>query len=99
MAGLVEELRVVGLNVWVGLGVVLEPLKEGFEGLGTGEVRGGLSDLLVRPAVVSDVGFGDVEELETCDRGDRKVLAIGADGGGGMPCLAIVKGLGGSAAK
>ena len=31
----------MGLNVWVGLGVVLEPLKEGFEGLGTGEVRGG----------------------------------------------------------
>ena len=99
MAGLVEELRVVGLNVWVGLGVVLEPLKEGFEGLGTGEVRGGLSDLLVRPAVVSDVGFGDVEELEACESGDRKVFAIGADGGGGMPCLAIVKGLGGSAAK
>ena len=81
------------------MGVVLEPLKKGFKGLGAGEVRGRLSGLLVRPAVVSDVGFGDVKELETCDRGDRKVFAIAADGGGGMPCLAIVKGLGGSAAK
>ena len=49
--------------------------------------------------MISDVGFGNVEELETCDRSDRKVFAIGADGGGGMPCLTIVEGLGGSAAK
>ena len=81
------------------MGVVLEPLEKGFESLGTGKVRGRLSSLLIRPAVVSDMGFGDVKELETCDRCDRKVFAIGADGGDGMPCLAIVERLGGSAAK
>ena len=77
----------------------MESLKKGFKGLSAGEVRSGLSGLLIRPAVVSDVGFRDVEELETCDRGDRKVFAIGADSGGRMPCVAIVKRLGGRAAK
>ena len=77
----------------------MEPLEKGFKSLGAGDVRSGLSSLLIRPAVVSDVGFGNVEELETCDRCDRKVFAIGADGGGGMPCLSIVERLGGSAAK
>ena len=81
------------------MGVVLEPLEKGFEGLGAGKVRSRLSSLLVRPAVVSDVGFGDVKELETCESSDRKVFAIAADGGGGMPCLAIVEGLGGNEAK
>ena len=81
------------------MGVVLEPLKKGFKGLGTGEVRSGLSNLLVRPAVISDVGFWNVEELETCKSGDRKVFAIAADGGGGMPYLPIVEGLGSSAAE
>ncbi len=90
----------MGLNVWIGWGVVLEPLEEGFEGLGAGEVRGRLSDLLVGPLVIDDVGFGDVEELEAGESSDRKVFAVAADGGGGgMPCLAVVERLGGSAAK
>ena len=81
------------------MGGVLGSLEKGFKGLGAGEVRGRLGDLLVRPLVVSDVGFGDVEELEAGERGDRKVFAIGADSGGRMPCVAIVEGLGGGAAK
>ena len=66
VTGLIEKLPVMGLKGWVRLGVVFESLKDGFERLGAGEVGRRLGGLLIRPAVVGDVGFGDVEELKPC---------------------------------
>ncbi len=98
VAGLLEAVMVVGLNLGVGLGVLLKALGEDFEGFGAGGLVGGLGDLVGGPVVIGDGGGGNVAEAEAGEGGKGDVFAVLGDGGGGVPCGDIVEHLSGGAA-